>query len=64
LTVTDAELMAGMHRIARTEGMFVSPEAGAAVVAAERLRESGYFSPDDEVVLFATGAGLKHVDLV
>jgi len=64
LTVTDAELMAGMHRIARTEGMFVSPEAGAAVVAAERLRASGFFGADDEVLLFATGAGLKHVDLI
>ncbi len=64
LTVTDAELMGGMRRLARTEGMFVSPEAGAAVVVAERLRESGFFGADEEVVLFATGAGLKHVDMV
>jgi threonine synthase len=64
LTVSDAELIAGMHRLARTEGIFVSPEAGAAVVAAERLRAEGFFGQDDEVVLFATGSGLKHVDMI
>lgn len=64
LTVTDAELLAGMRRLAAREGIFVSPEAGAAVVAAERLRADGFFAPDDEVVLFATGSGLKHVDLI
>ena len=53
-----------MNPPARTAGILVSPEAGAAVVAAKRLRAGDYFGPDDEVVLFATGSGLTQVDMI
>lgn len=64
LTVSDAELLEGVRQAAEHEGLFVSPEAGAVVAAARKLRESGFLSETDEVVLFATGAGLKHTDLI
>jgi threonine synthase len=64
LTVTDAEMMEGVRYAATREGLFVSPEAGAAVIATKKLRESGFLHPDDEVVIFSTGAGLKHTDLI
>ena len=64
LTVTEAELMEGMELAATREGLFVSPESGAAVIAARKLQMSGLLGGDDEVVVFATGAGLKHVDLI
>jgi threonine synthase len=63
LTVSDADLLEGVRLAARTEGLFLAPEAGAAVAATQKLRESGYFAPDDEIVLFATGTGLKHPEL-
>ena len=63
LTVSDEELLEGVRLAARTEGLFLAPEAGAAVAAARTLHETGYFSPDDEIVLFATGTGLKHPEL-
>jgi threonine synthase len=63
LTVSDDELIEGVRLAAQTEGLFLAPEAGAAVAAARHLRQSGYFARDDEVVLFATGAGLKHPEL-
>lgn len=64
LTVTDQELMDGVDLAARHEGMFVSPEAGAAFAALPKLIAAGAIAPNDEIVLFATGSGLKHIDLV
>ncbi|MDI3339730.1 MAG: threonine synthase [Sphaerobacter sp.] len=64
LTVSDEELLEGVRLAATQEGLFVSPEVGAVVAAARALRERGVLGRDDEVVLFATGAGLKHIDLI
>jgi threonine synthase len=64
ITVTDDELLDGMRTLARLEGLFASPESGAAVVAARRLRESGFLAPDDRTVIFSTGSGLMHIDLI
>ena len=44
--------------------MFASPEVVAVVMAAKHLREDGFLKPDDEVLLYATGSGMKHTDLV
>jgi len=63
LTVTDDEIREGMRLAARLEGLLVSPESGAAVIAARNLRERGFLAPDDETVVFATGSGLLHPDL-
>jgi len=64
ITVSDVELLEGMRIAARLEGLFVSPESGAAVIAARKLRERGFLGEDDLTVIFSTGAGLMHVDLV
>jgi threonine synthase len=64
LTVTDAELLEGIRLAASQEGLFVAPEAGAAVIASRTLREGGFLAADDEVVIFSTGSGLMHTDLV
>ena len=64
LTVTDGELLEGMRTLARLEGLFASPESGAAVAAARKLRESGFLAPADRTVIFSTGSGLMHIDLI
>ena len=64
LTVTDAELIEGTRRLARHEGLLGSPEAGATVALAHQLVRDGMLHPDEEVVLFATGSGLKHPDVM
>jgi len=64
ITVSESELMEGVDLAAVHEGLFVSPEAGAAYVATRKLRASGFLSQDDEVVIFSTGSGMKHTDLV
>jgi threonine synthase len=57
VAVTDEELTAQAELVSRREGVDLSPEGGATVAAAARLRASGSLRPDDRVVLFNTGAG-------
>jgi threonine synthase len=64
ITVSDIELLAGMRLAARHEGLFVAPESGAAVSAAAMLRANGFLDADEETVIFSTGTGLKHIDLI
>lgn len=64
IAVSDEDLLKATQRTSSTEGIHVSPEVGAAVSAAEKLRADGFLRESDRVVVFATGSGLKHVDLV
>ncbi|MDE0899519.1 MAG: threonine synthase [Longimicrobiales bacterium] len=44
-------------------GIFAAPEGGATAAAVPMLMEKGLISPDDEVVLFNTGSGLKYAGM-
>jgi threonine synthase len=59
---TDEEILASILDYARHEGLFLSPEGAAATAAYDRLLASGELKPEDRVVLFNTGAGLKYAD--
>jgi len=60
IAVSDEELLAAQAQVARAEGTWICPEGAACVAAAGRLRESGWLSESDEVVVLNTGAGLKY----
>src|SRR3954447_3741128 len=62
ITVTDEELIAGARELARREGIFAAPEGGACVPALRKLIERGKVKPDERVVLFNTGSGIKYLD--
>ena len=64
ITVTEAEIGRGMGIAARCEGLFVSPESAAAIMGAKQLRAEGFLGIDDETVVFSTGGGLKHIDMI
>jgi threonine synthase len=64
LAVTDQEIMEALLQWARIEGLFAAPEGAAALAAYRKLRASGFFVPDDTVVLFNTGSGLKYLDVI
>ncbi|MDW7982212.1 MAG: threonine synthase [Thermomicrobium sp.] len=64
VAVSDAAVLEGMQLLARTEGLLVSPEAGATVAAVRLLRATGWLGPSEEVVLILTGTGLKHPELL
>jgi len=48
--------------LARREGIFAAPEGGACVPALRKLLDRGKIKPDERVVLFNTGAGIKYLD--
>jgi threonine synthase len=64
LAVTDNEIMDALRHWARLEGIFAAPEGAAALAAYRKLRGSGFFGPDDKVVLFNTGSGLKYLEVI
>jgi threonine synthase len=64
LAVTDNEIMDALRHWARVEGIFAAPEGAAALAAYRKLRGSGFFGPDDKVVLFNTGSGLKYLEVI
>jgi threonine synthase len=63
VAVTDEELIAGAKELARSEGIFASPEGGACVPALRQLLARGEVKPEEKVVLFNTGSGIKYLEL-
>src|SRR5579862_2432115 len=64
VSATDDEILEATRHWARTEGIFAAPEGAACLVAYRKLRASGFFKPEDTVVLFNTGNGLKYLDVL
>ncbi|GLY44007.1 threonine synthase [Amycolatopsis sp. NBRC 101858] len=62
--VTDEELLAAQRELTEREGTFVCPEGGACFAALRHLRESGWLSGDEDVVVLNTGAGIKYPETV
>jgi threonine synthase len=63
IAVTDEELVEGAREMARTEGIFAAPEGGACVPALRKLLAQGHVKPEEKVVLFNTGSGIKYLDV-
>jgi threonine synthase len=64
VSATDEELVEATRHWAKHEGVFAAPEGAACLVAYRKLRASGFFKPEDTVVLFNTGNGLKYLDVL
>jgi threonine synthase len=63
LSFPDEQILASLKDWARYEGIFLSPEGSAATAAYDHLISTGYLKPQDRVVLFNTGSGLKYADV-
>jgi threonine synthase len=64
LSLPDEQILASLKDWARHEGVFLSPEGAAATAAYDHLISTGYLKPQDRVVLFNTGCGLKYSDVI
>jgi len=64
IAVTDDEIMDALRAWAAHEGIFAAPEGAASLAAYRRLLASGFFKPEQKVVLFNTGSGLKYIDVI
>jgi threonine synthase len=62
IAVSDEELLAAVKEIGSAEGVFAAPEGAACLPALRRLIERGEVKPDERVVLFNTGAGVKYLE--
>jgi threonine synthase len=63
LSFPDEQILASLQDWAKNEGIFLSPEGATATVAYDHLLHTGFLKPEDRVVLFNTGAGLKYTDV-
>ncbi|HEV2402345.1 MAG TPA: threonine synthase [Candidatus Sulfotelmatobacter sp.] len=63
VSATDAEILEATRHWAKVEGVFAAPEGAACLVAYRKLLASKFFKPEDTVVLFNTGNGLKYLDV-
>lgn len=61
VAVSDSEMAEWVETVGRAAGVFAAPEGGATAAAVPKLRRMGLVAPEDEVVLFNTGSGLKYV---
>ena len=64
VSVSDPAIQAAQRRLATTEGIFAAPEGAATLAALEQLVRAGWVQPDERVVLFNTGLGLKYLDVL
>ncbi len=63
VAVSDSDMHEWVHVLGAATGVFVCPEGGAVAAAVAPLLKGGFLLPQDEVVLFNTGSGLKYVGM-
>jgi threonine synthase len=64
LAVSDEEIADGMELAGQSEGLLLCPEGGCALAVTRELRQSGWITDSDEVVIFNTGTGLKYAEFL
>jgi threonine synthase len=62
IAVSDEELIAATKEIGAAEGIFCAPEGAACLPALRKLLADELIKPDERVVLFNTGSGVKYVE--
>ena len=62
--VTDDEIVEGITLLARTEGIFAETAGGVTVATLGKLAAQGIVRPDERVVVYVTGIGLKTLEAV
>ena len=60
MNISDDEIRAGQLEMARETGLYTSPEGAATWAALKPLRQRGFLTGDEHVVLFSTGVGIKY----
>ena len=62
--VSDEEIVDGIRLLAQTEGIFAETAGGVTIASLQRLTEQGVVGPDERVVAYITGHGLKTLEAV
>jgi threonine synthase len=61
VAVSDEAILAAQKLLAEREGIFAAPEGAATLASLIQLVEQGWVQPDERIVLFNTGTGLKYL---
>ena len=62
IAVSDESILESQKQLARMEGIFAAPEGAATLAALKELIQQGWVHPEERIVLFNTGSGLKYLD--
>jgi threonine synthase len=62
IAIDDEEMVRVTREVGADEGLFVSPEGAACFAAARSLLAKRQISPNESVVIFNTGSGIKYLE--
>jgi threonine synthase len=60
--VSDEAILEAQRHLAKMEGIFAAPEGAATLAALHELIRQNWLHPQERIVLFNTGSGLKYLD--
>ncbi|MFZ0592854.1 MAG: threonine synthase [Bryobacteraceae bacterium] len=62
IAVSDREMIDSGIELNEGDGVFAAPEGGACVAALRNLTKTGFLKPNDRIVIYNTGSGLKYLE--
>ena len=62
VAVSERDMMVACEDAASQEGLFIAPEGGACIAALRSLRQSGFLSARDRILIYNTGSGYKYLE--
>src|SRR5271156_2664115 len=62
IAVSDDDMIQAAIELATDEGIFAAPEGGACVAAARKLLASGFLKPEEKILIYNTGSGIKYLE--
>ena len=62
VAVSDQSILDAQSQLGRLEGIFAAPEGAATLAALHVLLKKKWITPDEHIVLFNTGSGLKYLE--
>jgi threonine synthase len=61
VAVSDGAILDAQKKLGNLEGIFAAPEGAATLAALEKLIQDKWVRPDERIILFNTGSGLKYL---
>jgi len=62
ISISDQDMLDGGLSLAEREGIFPAPEGGACVSAVKSLLGNEFLRPDERIVIYNTGSGMKYLE--
>ena len=62
VAVSDEAILESQKQLAGAEGIFAAPEGAATLAALKELLKQNWVHPEEQIVIFNTGSGLKYID--